>query len=113
MKHRLLSLDPLYQSLDRVKRRLIGGSGNHALVVLDLAVEFDAPVTHCIPPFLAMLDQTRPPVILLRRKQQFCFNAPRHFWGNGRERITLQRTRIGPRPRWATCPVAKMKETAN
>jgi hypothetical protein len=51
MKRRLLSLHPLYQSLDRVKRRLIAGSEYHALVVLDLAVEFDAPVTHCIPPF--------------------------------------------------------------
>jgi hypothetical protein len=42
----LLGLHPLYQLLDPIKRSLIGNSGRHVLVMLDLAVEFDALVTH-------------------------------------------------------------------
>jgi hypothetical protein len=42
----LLGLHPLYQFLDPIKRSLIGNSGRHVLVMLDLAVEFDALVTH-------------------------------------------------------------------
>jgi hypothetical protein len=43
VKCRLLGLHPLYQFLDPVKRSLIGDSGHQTAVMLDLAVQFDAP----------------------------------------------------------------------
>jgi hypothetical protein len=46
VKRCLLGLHPLYQFLDPIKRSLIGNSGRHVLVMLDLAVEFDALLTH-------------------------------------------------------------------
>jgi hypothetical protein len=51
VKRSLLVLRPLYQFLDPIEQTLIGESGRQTLVMRDLAVEFDAPVTHCIPPF--------------------------------------------------------------
>ena len=48
VKQGLLALYPFYQFLNPIKSIWIDGSGRHALVVLDLAVEFDALVTHCI-----------------------------------------------------------------
>jgi hypothetical protein len=47
VQQRLLALYPLYQFLNPIKSIRIGGSGRHALVMLDLAVEFDALVAHC------------------------------------------------------------------
>jgi hypothetical protein len=49
VKHSLLSFHPLYQFLDPIKRRLIGDPGRHSLVIPDLAVEFDALLTHLAP----------------------------------------------------------------
>jgi hypothetical protein len=46
VKRRLLGLRPLDQFLDPIEHSLIGDSGRHALVMLDLAVEFDTLVTH-------------------------------------------------------------------
>jgi len=46
MKRRLLGLHSLDQFLDPIKHSLISDSGRHALVMLNLAVEFDALVTH-------------------------------------------------------------------
>jgi hypothetical protein len=51
VKQRLLVLRPLYQFLDPIEQTLIGESGPQTLVMRDLAVEFDALVTHSIPPF--------------------------------------------------------------
>jgi hypothetical protein len=45
----LLCLHPLYQFFDPIKRSLIGDPGRQALVMLDLAVEFDTLVTHKKP----------------------------------------------------------------
>jgi hypothetical protein len=46
VKHSLLSFHPLDQFLDPIKHSLIGYSGRHALVMLDLAINFDALITH-------------------------------------------------------------------
>jgi hypothetical protein len=46
VKRRLLGFRPLYQFPDPIEHSLIGDSGRHALVMLDLAVEFDALLTH-------------------------------------------------------------------
>jgi hypothetical protein len=46
VKRWLLGLHALYQFLDPIKRSLIGDPGWHSLVMLDLAVEFDALLTH-------------------------------------------------------------------
>jgi hypothetical protein len=46
MKCGLLGLHPLNQFLDPGKHSLIANSGRHALVMLDLVVEFDALLTH-------------------------------------------------------------------
>jgi hypothetical protein len=51
VKRSLLVLRPLYQFLDPIEQSLNGESGRQMLVMLDLVVEFDAPDTHCIPPF--------------------------------------------------------------
>jgi hypothetical protein len=51
MKRCLVNLRPLYQFLDPIEQTLVSESGRQALVMRDLAVEFDAPFTHCIPPF--------------------------------------------------------------
>jgi hypothetical protein len=51
VKRSLLDFRLLYQFLDPIEQSLIGESGRRTVVMLDLAVEFDAPVTHCIPPF--------------------------------------------------------------
>jgi hypothetical protein len=51
VKRSLLVLRPLYQFLDPIEQTLVSESGRQALVMRDLAVEFDAPFTHCIPPF--------------------------------------------------------------
>jgi hypothetical protein len=50
VKRSLLDLRSPYQFLDPIEQSLIGESGRQTLVMRDLAVEFDAPVTHCIPP---------------------------------------------------------------
>ena len=47
MKCQLLSLHPLNQFLYPIKHRLVGGVGRYAFVMLDLAVEFGALLTHC------------------------------------------------------------------
>jgi hypothetical protein len=47
MERSLLGLHPLYQFLDPVECLLIRDAGRHVLVMLDLAVEFDALLTHC------------------------------------------------------------------
>jgi hypothetical protein len=46
MKLQLLSLHPLDQSLDSIDRWLICEPGRQETIVLDLAVEFDALLTH-------------------------------------------------------------------
>jgi hypothetical protein len=46
MKRDLLSLHLLDQSLDSIKHCLIGDAGRHETVMLDLAVEFGALLTH-------------------------------------------------------------------
>jgi hypothetical protein len=46
MKRQLLSLHPLNQSLDPINRWLICEPGRQETMVLDLAVKFDALVTH-------------------------------------------------------------------
>jgi hypothetical protein len=51
MKRRLLNLHLLYQFPNPIKHSLIGYSGRNTPILLDLAVEFDAPFTHCIRPF--------------------------------------------------------------
>jgi hypothetical protein len=52
VERRLLGVRPFYQFLDPIKHSLIGDSGRHALVMRDLAVEFDALLTHCLVPHL-------------------------------------------------------------
>jgi hypothetical protein len=47
VKRSLLRLHLLYQFLDPIEHSLIGDSGRDAMVMLDLAVEFGALVTHC------------------------------------------------------------------
>jgi hypothetical protein len=42
VKRSLLGNHPFYQFLDPIKHSLIGDFGRHMLVMLDLAVEFDA-----------------------------------------------------------------------
>jgi hypothetical protein len=64
VKRSLLDLRPLDQFLDPIEHSLIGNSGRYALVVRDLAVEFDAPVTHCVAPF-HHAGATRLPVIII------------------------------------------------
>jgi hypothetical protein len=91
VKRSLLHLRLLYQFFDPIEHSLIGNSGRHTLVMLDLAVEFDAPVTHSIPPFFRQRETTSHFTTIER---QFCFNAPRSF-GSG-SLLTLRRTRIGP-----------------
>jgi hypothetical protein len=49
MKRQLLSLHPLNQFLDPINRWLICKPGRQETMVLDLAVEFDALVTHGSP----------------------------------------------------------------
>jgi hypothetical protein len=49
MKLGFLCLHPRYQFLDPVKGGPIGDQGRHTLVMLDLAVEFDAFATHRNP----------------------------------------------------------------
>jgi hypothetical protein len=49
MKRGFLCLHPRYQFFDPIKGGLIGDPGRQALVMLDLAVEFDALVTHRKP----------------------------------------------------------------
>jgi hypothetical protein len=51
----LLGLHLLYQFLNPIKEIRIGDSGRHALVMLDLAVEFDALVTHFPVPHLLVI----------------------------------------------------------
>ena len=46
VKRHLLGLRPFDQFLDPIEHSMIGDSGRHALVMRDLAVEFDALVTH-------------------------------------------------------------------
>jgi hypothetical protein len=46
MERGLLTLHPFYQFLDPSKHSRIADSGRHALVMLDLAVKFDALLTH-------------------------------------------------------------------
>src|ERR1700693_1120595 len=46
VKHSLLSFHPLYQFLDPIKRKLIGDLARQALVMLDLAINFDALIIH-------------------------------------------------------------------
>ena len=46
VKRGLLSLHFLYQFFDPIERKLVGYRRGYALVVLDLAVEFDTLVTH-------------------------------------------------------------------
>jgi hypothetical protein len=46
VKHSLLSFHLLYQFLDPIKCKLIGDLGRQALVMLDLAINFDALITH-------------------------------------------------------------------
>jgi hypothetical protein len=49
MKRGFLCLNPRYQLFDPIKGGLIGDPVRQALVMLDLAVEFDALVTHSNP----------------------------------------------------------------
>jgi hypothetical protein len=51
VKCSLLDLRLLYQFSDPTEQRLIRESGRQTMVMLDLLVEFDAPVTHSISPF--------------------------------------------------------------
>jgi hypothetical protein len=46
VKRGLLSLHLLDQSLDPIKHCLVGDSGRHALVILDLLVDLNALLTH-------------------------------------------------------------------
>jgi hypothetical protein len=50
VKCSLLDLRPLYQFPDPIEQTLIGKSRRQTMVMLDLAVKFNAPVTHCISP---------------------------------------------------------------
>jgi hypothetical protein len=51
VKPSLLALRPLYQFSDPIEQSLIGESGRQTMVMLYLAVEFHALLTHCSPPF--------------------------------------------------------------
>jgi hypothetical protein len=51
MKRGPFSFHPFDQFPDTIKHSLIRDPERHALVMLDLAVEFDALVTHCLPAF--------------------------------------------------------------
>jgi hypothetical protein len=55
VKRRLLGLHPRYQFLNPIKHIQIGDSGRHALVMLDLTVEFDALVTRFQVPHLRVI----------------------------------------------------------
>jgi hypothetical protein len=76
VKCSLLDLRPLYQFPDPFEQSLIGESGREAVKMLDLLVEFDAPVTHSIPPLFGR------PSHLSTTERQFCFNGPGSF-GSG------------------------------
>jgi hypothetical protein len=52
MKRGPFSFHPFYQFPDPIGHSLIRDPERHALVMLDLAVEFDALVTHCLPALL-------------------------------------------------------------
>jgi hypothetical protein len=47
MECRRVRPQALYQFLDPVNRGLVGDAGRQAPVMLDLAVDLDAPITHC------------------------------------------------------------------
>jgi hypothetical protein len=68
MKRLLLRRHPLHQFLNPIERSLIGDPRPQTLVMLDLAVEFDAPVTHSDPPFLG---REKRPLSLLRLSGSF------------------------------------------
>jgi hypothetical protein len=55
MELSLLGLHPLNQLFDSIKHSLVGDAGRHMLVMLDLAVEFDALVAHFSVPRLRLL----------------------------------------------------------
>jgi hypothetical protein len=65
VKGSLLDFRPLYQFPDPTEQTLIGESRRQTMVMLYLLVEFDAPVTHSISPFLGR-EKRRSPVILLQ-----------------------------------------------
>jgi hypothetical protein len=50
VKRCLLGLHPIYQFLDPVEHSWIGDSGSHTLVMVDLAIDLDALLTHCFRP---------------------------------------------------------------
>jgi hypothetical protein len=75
VKRNLLDLRPLYQFPDPIEQSLIGEPGRQTLVMRDLAVEFDTPVTHCIPPFFKQ-GETTSSSHFTTTERQICFNAP-------------------------------------
>jgi hypothetical protein len=99
VKCSLLDLRPLAQFPDPIEQTLIGDSGRQALVVRDLAVEFDAPVTHSIPPFFRP-GETTFTFHFTTLERQFSFNAPRSFGSNFNEAVPGQR-RLSDRHRQA------------
>jgi hypothetical protein len=93
----LLDLRPLYQSPDPIEQSLIGESGRQTM--LDLAVEFDAPVTHSIPPF-SRSGKTTFACHFTTTERQFSFNAPRSIESGFNESASHQR-RLSNRHRQA------------
>jgi hypothetical protein len=60
MERQLLSLHPLNQFLDAINRWLICYPGRQETMVLDLAVEFDALVTHGSIPLREQITKSKP-----------------------------------------------------
>jgi hypothetical protein len=85
----LLSLRPIDQFLDAIKESLIGESGRDAVEMLNLAVEFDALVTHSIPPFFRP-GETTSSCRFTTTERQFSFNAPRSFGSGFNEAMSHQ-----------------------
>jgi hypothetical protein len=99
VKCSLLDLRPLYQSPDPIEQSLIGESGRQTMVMLDLAVELDAPVTHSIPPF-SRSGKTTFACHFTTTERQFSFNAPRSIESGFNESASHQR-RLSNRHRQA------------
>lgn len=75
VKRSLLNLRPLYQFPDPIEQSPIGEFGGQTMVMLDLAVEFDALVTHSNPPFFRP-GETTSSSIINTTERRFRFNAP-------------------------------------
>ena len=106
VKCRLLCLRPLDQFPDSTEQSLIGESGRQTMVMLDLAVEFDAPLTHCIVRPFSRPGETTSSCHFTTTERQFSFNAPRSFGSTFNEAVPGQR-RLSDRHRQAVADLMR------